>query len=114
MQSMFLPQSQRSFQEHPKFDGVKIAKLISSNESSAVSVSQLEIAPGVEVPVHTHEMQLDSIYVLSGQGEAYFNGTWQKISAGDYILAPAQAEHGVRNTGDEPMQLFVHHSPPLF
>jgi quercetin dioxygenase-like cupin family protein len=113
MQALFLPSDTRTLADHPKYEGVKIAVLVTSQDSPNVSVAQLEIAPGVEIPVHTHDPQLDSILVLSGQGEISVNGAWQKVVSGDYVLAPSGAEHGVRNSGSEPLRLFVHHSPPL-
>lgn len=102
------------FGPHPKFQGVGLALLIDQNKDPRLSVSMLSIEPGVEIPIHTHETQADSIYVLSGRGEAYVNGAWQKIGPGDYLLVPPQEEHGVRNTGQEPLILFIVHSPPLF
>lgn len=114
MHGMILQQESRTFADHPKFAGVRIAVLVRGTDSAQISVSQLEIEPGVEVPVHTHELQSDSIFVLSGHGEAYIDGAWRGIGPGDYILAPALVEHAVRNTGSLPLRLFVHHSPPLF
>lgn len=100
--------------DHPRFAGVRIAVLVNSELSRAVSVSLLEISPGVEIPAHTHDPQLDSIFVLAGRGEAYIDGSWRAIGPGDHIFAPSGAEHGVRNTGDGVLKLFIHHSPPLF
>ncbi len=114
MKAMFFPESERVFKDHPTFEGVRIAVLVSSSSSDRVGVSVLEIAPGVAVPTHVHELQVDSIYVLAGQGEALLNNSWQIVSAGDYLFVPPGEEHGVRNSGDSPLQLFVHHSPPLF
>lgn len=102
------------FADHPRFAGVRIAVLVSAKDSDAVSVSLLEISPGVEVPIHTHDPQMDSIFVLSGQGEAYIRGSWQSVGPGDHIFAPSGAEHGVRNTGKDILKLFIHHSPPLY
>lgn len=113
MQTLFSRASTLAFADHPRFAGVKIAVLVSGKDSSAVSVSVLDIAPGVEIPVHTHDPQLDSIYVVSGRGEAYVNGAWQAVEAGDHIFAPKTVEHGMRNAGDGPLRLFVHHSPPI-
>lgn len=113
MQGKVFPESSRTFADHPKFAGVKIAVLVRGTDSDVISVSELEIEPGIEIPVHAHETQSDSIYVLSGHGEAHINGAWQRIGPGDYLLAPAHAKHGVRNTGALPLRLFVHHSPPL-
>ncbi|WP_045210910.1 cupin domain-containing protein [Desulfonatronovibrio magnus] len=104
----------REYKDHPKFAGVKIAILIKSTDSEAVSVSELQVDPGVKAPIHTHDLQIDSIYVVSGTARAYINQEWIEVSAGDYIYVPATAEHGLHNTGDEILRLFVHHSPPLF
>jgi len=102
------------FGPHPRFEGVGFALLVDRARDPRLSVSMLEIKPGVEIPVHTHDTQADSIYVLSGEGEAYLDGAWRRIGPGDYILVPPGEEHGVRNTGKEPLRLFIVHAPPLF
>ncbi len=102
------------FRKHPKFFGVKIATLADSQKNDRVSISILLIAPSIEIPIHIHETQIDSIYVVEGEGEAYVNRSWQKIKSGDYIFVPAGEEHGVKNTGTRELKLFVVHSPPLF
>ena len=113
-ETRFHPLKNRGFTDHPKFSGVKIAVLVTGKDSPVISVSQLLIEPGIAIPIHTHTPhQVDSIMIVSGQGEAYVNGGWQSIRAGDYLLVPAEIEHGVKNTGTDPLVLFVHHSPPL-
>lgn len=114
MQSKLSRGSDLDFFDHPRFAGVRIAVLVNSKLSQAVSVSLLEISPGVEIPVHTHDPQLDSILVLSGQGEAYIDDSWRVVQAGDHLFAASGAEHGVRNTGNDVLTLFIHHSPPLY
>ncbi|HDQ40430.1 MAG TPA: cupin domain-containing protein [Desulfonatronum sp.] len=114
MQGRLFKGSNIDFADHPRFAGVKIAVLVSGKDSDTVSVSVLEISPGVEIPVHTHDPQMDSIFVVSGHGDAYVNGAWQTVEAGDYVLAPKKAEHGMRNRGTGPLTLFIHHSPPLY
>ncbi len=110
----FFKQKEIKFAPHPRFSGVKWALLIDSQKSTQVSVSLLAIDPGVEIPIHVHDQQVDSIYVLEGKGQAYLNGNWEEIEKGDYILVPVGEEHGVKNTGKEPLKLFIVHSPPLF
>lgn len=102
-----------SYTDHPKFANVRIALLVSRIDTEAVSVSFLEIAPATEIPIHIHDPQVDSIYIDAGQGQAYVNGAWQEMAAGDYIFVPAGVEHGIRNTGDAILRLFVHHGPAL-
>jgi quercetin dioxygenase-like cupin family protein len=60
-----------------------------------------------------HDPHVDSILVISGKGEAYVNGRWESVEAGDYIFVPKGDEHGIRNAGDGYLKIFVHHSPPL-
>lgn len=114
MQAMLNKVSARTLKDHPRFAGVRFAVLVSARNSPSVSVSLLEISPGVEVPVHTHDLQLDSIFVCSGRGEAFVNGAWLAVEPGDHVFAPKGAKHGLRNPGPEPVRLLVHHSPPLY
>ena len=102
------------FEDHPKYPGVRLSILIDAACGQGMSVSILEIAPGVEVPIHTHPEQADSIYITSGRGRAYLNGSWREVGQGDHILAPRGEEHGLKNDGDIPMRIFVVHCPPLF
>jgi quercetin dioxygenase-like cupin family protein len=113
MRSIFCPQGQVVFSDHPRFANVSLAVLVSSRDTGAVSVSMLAIAPAAEVPVHTHDPQVDSIYVVAGGGEILINGRWQQVTDGDYIFVPECEKHGVRNTGPTSLRLLVHHSPPL-
>ena len=113
METKFFPQRKMIFTKHPAFDNVKAAMFITSQESNMACVCLIEIAPGSETPIHTHEEQADSIFVVQGKGETYVNGSWQPIEPGDYLYIPAQGKHGTRNTGTEPLRLFMHHSPPL-
>lgn len=100
------------YTNHPRFAKVRMAVFVTGEESEAASVCLLDIDAGAEIPVHTHDPQVDSIFVVSGRGEAYVQGEWQAVAAGDYLYVPPGEEHGIR-TGDSPLKLFVHHSPPL-
>jgi len=112
METRFFPQREMIFTKHPAYDNVKTAMFITGKESNMASVCLIEIAPGSETPIHTHEEDADSIFVVQGNGETYINGSWQPIEPGDYIFIPAKGEHGTRNTGTGPLRLFVHKSPP--
>ena len=112
--AFFFKGKEMAFEDHPKFPGVKWAVLINSKQSNRLGVSILRLAPGVKIPVHTHPEEYDSIYVVRGKGEAWVNGSWRSIGQGDYILVPPGEEHGVHNTGNEILELFIVHSPPLF
>jgi len=74
----------------------------------------LDISPDTLIPIHTHDPNVDSIYILEGSGEVYVNGDWHKVSGGDYTFVNANEEHGVRSGKEGHMKLFVVHGPPLF
>ena len=69
METKFYPQREMIFTKHPSFDNVKAAIFITSRESNMASVCLIEIAPGSETPIHTHEEQADSVFVVQGHGE---------------------------------------------
>lgn len=108
MQTKFFPQREMIFTRHPSYDNVKTAMIITGGETGTACVCMIEIAPGSETPRHVHEDQADSIFVVQGRGETYVNGSWQPIEPGDYLYVPAGGEHGTRNTGEEPLRLFIH------
>lgn len=112
--TLFFPIKSRNFEAHWKFDGVNVAKLLSKGECSHISTLILEIIPGAQAPIHTHEKELDAIYIISGEGSAYINGSWQEIQAGDYLYVPQGVEHGVKNTGESNLLLLAIHNPPFF
>ena len=112
--AIFFRKEEMGFEDHPKFKGVRIAKLVTKAEGQTIGVSMLQIGKGVEIPVHVHDESLDSIYCKGGAGEIFRDGGWHPLSEGDYCLVPAGQEHGVRAGSDRPLELFVVHSPPLF
>ena len=112
--AIFVQNNAVVFKPHPKFNGVSIAKLAGKDQGASLGVSILLLEPGIEIPVHTHDESVDSIYCLEGQGEIFVSGLWQPLGPGDYCLVPAKEEHGVRNGKDGKLKLFIVHSPPLF
>ncbi|MCS7198945.1 MAG: cupin domain-containing protein [Caldimicrobium sp.] len=99
---------------HPKFEGVRIGFVVTKELYPELSITVLEIEPQVQIPIHTHEREVDSIFVLSGEGEVYLEGKWSKIQAGDVVVVAPKKEHGVRNTGKVTMRCYIVHAPALW
>jgi quercetin dioxygenase-like cupin family protein len=114
MESRLFRSKEMTFTPHPRLPNARMATYITGKNTETVSVCLIDIAPKEEAPIHRHDAQVDSILVISGKGEAYVNGRWEPIEAGDYLFVPKGDEHGIRNTSDENLKIFVHHSPPLF
>ncbi|NNF83979.1 MAG: cupin domain-containing protein [Deltaproteobacteria bacterium] len=113
MESRLFRGKDMTFAPHPRLANVRMATYITGKDTETVGVSMVDIAPNEGAPIHRHDSQVDSIFVISGKGEAFVNGRWEFIEAGDYIFVPKGNEHGIRNTGHGSLRLFVHHSPPL-
>jgi quercetin dioxygenase-like cupin family protein len=90
MKTKFFSNRKMLFAKHPRFDNVMMATFVTWEETDSASVCLLDIAPETEIPVHTHDPQVDSIFVVAGQGEAFVNGKWENIEAGDYIFCAVQ------------------------
>ncbi|NCC25303.1 MAG: cupin domain-containing protein [Deltaproteobacteria bacterium] len=114
METRHWPFGTAEYFEHPVFSGVRIARLVGGADGCGTSVSLLEISPGTTIDEHVHAQQSDSIMILDGQGEAYVNGTWKSVGAGDYLMVPHGVRHAMRNTGPGVLRLFVTHCPALF
>ena len=59
-----------------------------------------EIAPGGYTPKHSHDWEHEMFY-HQGAGEVFCDGAWHGVRPGSVAFIPANAEHQIRNTGDE-------------
>ncbi len=67
--------------------------------------SQITLAPGCGIGVHTHENEWEAFYILSGQAELTDNGEVHTLSPGDMHLCHAGHSHGVHNAGTEDVEM---------
>jgi mannose-6-phosphate isomerase-like protein (cupin superfamily) len=67
-----------------------------------------ELPPGTSVGLHTHASSEEEFYlVLAGTGEMTRNGQVFPVGAGDLIRNPPAGSHSLRNTGTDPLRIFV-------
>lgn len=59
--------------------------------------------PGASLPAHRHEATEHVWTVLAGAGSVRVDDQQRSILAGDTMLVPAGARHGIQNTGTERM-----------
>ena len=65
------------------------------------------INPGMEIhPPHVHSEE-EYLMVLEGEGTWSVKGEEFPAEAGDVLYAAPWDEHGIRNTGDEPLRFVV-------
>lgn len=98
---------------HPKHERFFLRDLVTSVENSALSVHRGRIEVGGEIFPHPHETQTETFYVLSGEALCTINEETRSVGAGHCVVAPAGVIHGLKNTGDQPVELLALFTPPL-
>ncbi len=74
--------------------------------SNALSAGLAEF-PGGGTGLALHRHQAPEIYhVIAGEGVVTIDGLAHPVRAGATVFIPGDAEHGVRNTGPETLQIF--------
>lgn len=111
---MVINLSEVEMKPHPKFEGVKIGFITTKEKTPELSITLLKIEPGVEIPAHTHEREVDCIFVLEGEGELYLKGNLKPLKRGDIVVVKAGEVHGVKNTGAEALICYIVHAPALW
>lgn len=76
-----------------------------------VAVIHLEIPAGLEVPPHAHSME-GVIYCLGGELEVTSKSETVTIGSGSAMLVPPNVEVGIKNYGNEPVNVILISSPP--
>jgi quercetin dioxygenase-like cupin family protein len=71
---------------------------------SETGVVYFEVAPGDHLATHTDSPE-EVLYIISGTGIAHAGDESGRVSAGDVVVIPAMAPHGVANDGDETLRV---------
>jgi quercetin dioxygenase-like cupin family protein len=61
-----------------------------------------EIGAGGHTPLHRHAWEHE-MFFHAGQGEVLIAGTRNPVKTGCVVLVPGEAEHQIRNVGEEPL-----------
>jgi len=99
---------------HPKFEGVKIGFVLTKEKHPELSITVLELSPGVEIPLHTHEKEVDTIFILKGKGEVYLKNKWSQVKEGDVVVISPKEIHGLKANKDTNLKCYIVHAPALW
>jgi len=81
--------------------------------SRNLSVTWLELPPGAEQTLHSHE-EAEQVYVIvRGAGTMSVAGDTQRVTEGDLILVPPATDHAIANDGDGELACISVQSPPV-
>ncbi len=80
--------------------------------SEAFSMNVVVIKPATAVkPAHSHPQKEEVVYITSGRGEAWIDGSVYPIHTGTAVLFPKGSVHMLRNTGEEDMKVVCFFTP---
>ena len=81
--------------------------------SRNMSVTWLEVPPGIEQELHSHE-EAEQVYVVTkGSGAMTVAGDRQEITQGDLVLVPPATDHLIANDGEGDLCCVSVQSPPI-
>lgn len=69
------------------------------------------VPPGGGPPLHIHDREDETLYILEGQCEVEIGDERLLASPGDFIWMPRGIAHRFSNTGTEPMRLILTFTP---
>ncbi len=71
----------------------------------------MSVPPGGEIGLETHDHVEQTLFVLSGRGEAVLDGQTHAIGGGSAVVVTPGTAHNVVNTGAEPLQIYTLYAP---
>lgn len=106
------------YQQEPKryyFD-VALGSILLSGEDTggAYCLLDMRVAPGKGVPRHTHTLEDEALFVLSGELEAHVGDEIFTLRAGETLIAPRNIPHQLRNSANVPNHYLIMFSPAGF
>ena len=72
----------------------------------------MNIPPGGEIGMETHEYVEQTLFFLSGSGQAVLDGQHSPVKAGDVLVVTPGTEHNVVNTGNTALKIYTVYAPP--
>lgn len=72
----------------------------------------MTLQPGEEIGEEVHEDRDQFFRIEEGEGAIDIDGAENRVEGDIAVIVPAGARHNVRNTGDEPLQLYTIYGPP--
>jgi mannose-6-phosphate isomerase-like protein (cupin superfamily) len=65
------------------------------------------LQPGCSIGFHIHKGESETYYIFRGKAEFNDNGIIKTVSTGDVTFTPAEQGHGIKNIGNEPLEIIA-------
>ncbi|MBE0500399.1 MAG: cupin domain-containing protein [Desulfuromonadales bacterium] len=113
MQGKIITTAEQVEYPHPKHDRFFLRDVAVAADNPNLSVHRGRIEPGGEILPHTHDGQTETFYILSGQALCTMGSSKTSVAGGQCCIAPSGVVHGLKNDGEEPVELLALFTPPL-
>ena len=97
------------------FQPGSVAKMLISPKltgSKGMDLGILRLDSQKETKPNVHPVSEELFYILKGKGKIIVEDEMGEISAGMSIYIPPNVSHVFVNTGEEPLEFILMHSPP--
>lgn len=111
--SMVIDPSDMEWRGHERFPGMLMKTLITSKENPHLSLNVVRIPPGVELAYHDHADEVETVYMIAGEGILTLGDREVPFEAGQVVALPKGFKHCLKNTGSEEIQMITIFTPPL-
>jgi quercetin dioxygenase-like cupin family protein len=98
---------------HPQHERFFLRDLVLAGDNPDLSLHRGRVEAGGEIRLHCHEGRTETFYLLRGEAQCTIDGQEHRCGPGSCIVAPPGLQHGLKNIGDEPVELLAIFSPPL-
>lgn len=84
-----------------------------SVDAQHCTMCMIQVSPGQTVkPAHSHPNGEEVIYIVTGSGRVWIDGTVDSVKAGSVVLFPQGKPHMLQNNGTEEMKVVCFFAPP--
>jgi mannose-6-phosphate isomerase-like protein (cupin superfamily) len=80
----------------------------SSTQNLSIQISEVPIRS--EQPIHQHEPE-QCYYIIKGKGLMTIEDESKEVTSGDAVYIPSNANHGIKNIGDEVLKYLTANAP---
>jgi mannose-6-phosphate isomerase-like protein (cupin superfamily) len=81
--------------------------------SRHMTVTWIDVPPGVSQELHSHEEAEQVYVVVRGTGTLSTTGDTEQLEQGDLALIPPASDHTLANQGEEPLAILSVQSPAV-
>ncbi|MDO8493017.1 MAG: cupin domain-containing protein [bacterium] len=91
-------------------ENTNFRKVLFTGKNSQLVV--MSIPPGGEIGEETHKYTEQTLFFLSGIGEAWLNDNKSSVGLGDVVVVVPGTKHNFKNTGTSDLKVYTVYAPP--